>query len=116
MTLNLREDEKQLAPAVETPAAPIAATAVTPPPLAYLRKTCEESLQRLGIDCLDILCMSRVDPSVPVEESVGTLAQMVKEGKTRYIALSEASPESIRRAWTCAAGSSTAATCSSTPT
>lgn len=67
---------------------------------AYLRKTCEESLQRLGIDCLDILCMSRVDPSVPVEESVGTLAQMVKEGKTRYIALSEASPESIRRAWT----------------
>ncbi|MBT6800806.1 MAG: aldo/keto reductase, partial [Rhodospirillales bacterium] len=61
----------------------------------YLRKTCEESLQRLKIDCLDVLCMSRVDPSVPIEDSVGTLAEMVKEGKTRYIALSEASPESI---------------------
>lgn len=66
----------------------------------YLRKTCEESLKRLNIECLDILCMSRVDPSVPIEESVGALAQMVYEGKTRYIALSEASPESIRRAWT----------------
>lgn len=66
----------------------------------YLRKTCEESLQRLGVDCLDILCMSRVDPTVPIEESVGVMAEMVKEGKTRYIALSEAAPETIRRAWT----------------
>jgi len=67
---------------------------------AYLRKTCEESLQRLGTDHLDILCMSRVDRNVPIEESVGAMAKMVQEGKTRYIALSEASPESIRRAWT----------------
>ena len=66
----------------------------------FLRKTCEESLRRLGTDCLDILCLSRVDPNVPIEESVGAMAEMVKEGKTRYIALSEASPESIRRAWT----------------
>jgi aryl-alcohol dehydrogenase-like predicted oxidoreductase len=66
----------------------------------YLRKTCEESLKRLGTDHLDILCMSRVDRNVPIEESVGAMAKMVKEGKTRYIALSEASPESIRRAWT----------------
>lgn len=66
----------------------------------HLRKTCEESLQRLGIDCLDLLCMSRVDPVIPIEESVGVMAEMVKEGKTRYIALSEASPETIRRAWT----------------
>ena len=66
----------------------------------YLRKICEESLRRLGIDCLDILCLSRVDPNVPIEESVAAMAKMVKEGKTRYIALSEASPESIRRAWT----------------
>jgi aryl-alcohol dehydrogenase-like predicted oxidoreductase len=66
---------------------------------AYLRKTCEESLQRLGTDHLDILCMSRVDRNVPIEESIGAMAKMVKEGKTRYIALSEASPESIRRAW-----------------
>lgn len=65
----------------------------------YLRRTCEESLRRLEIDCLDVLCMSRVDPTVPIEESVGALAQMVKEGKTRHIALSEASPDSIRRAW-----------------
>lgn len=67
---------------------------------AYLRKTCEESLQRLGVDCIDVLCMSRVDRKVPIEESVGAMAQMVKEGKTRHIALSEASPESMRRAWT----------------
>jgi len=66
----------------------------------YLRKTCEESLERLGIDHLDVLCMSRVDPTVPIEESVGTMARMVEEGKTRYIALSEASPDSIGRAWT----------------
>ncbi len=66
----------------------------------YLRMICEESLKRLGIDCLDILCMSRVDLEVPIEESVGTMARMVEEGKTRYIALSEASPESMRRAWT----------------
>jgi aryl-alcohol dehydrogenase-like predicted oxidoreductase len=67
---------------------------------AYLRRTCEESLSRLGIDCLDVLCMSRVDRNVPIEDSVGALAKMVEEGKARTIALSEASPESIRRAWT----------------
>jgi len=67
---------------------------------AYLRKTCEESLSRLGTDHLDILCMSRVDRNVPIEDSVGAMAKMVCEGKTRYIAVSEASPESIRRAWT----------------
>jgi aryl-alcohol dehydrogenase-like predicted oxidoreductase len=65
----------------------------------YLRKTCEESLMRLGTDHLDILCMSRVDRNVPIEESVGAMAKLVKEGKTRYIALSEASPASIDRAW-----------------
>ncbi|MFB3062638.1 MAG: aldo/keto reductase, partial [Candidatus Binatia bacterium] len=64
----------------------------------YLIKTCEESLKRLGIDVLDIWCMSRVDPKVPIEESVGAMASLVKQGKVRYIALSEASAESIRRA------------------
>lgn len=64
----------------------------------YLRKTCEESLRRLGTDHLDILCMSRVDKNVPIEELVGAMAKMVQEGKTRHIALSEASPDSIRRA------------------
>ena len=63
----------------------------------YLRKTCEESLKNLGVDCLDVFCMSRVDPAVPVEESVGGMAQLVKEGKTRFISLSECSAESLRR-------------------
>lgn len=64
----------------------------------YLRKTCEESLDRLGTECLDIFCLSRVDREVPIEESVGVMARLVEEGKTRYIALSEASAESLRRA------------------
>jgi aryl-alcohol dehydrogenase-like predicted oxidoreductase len=64
----------------------------------YLMQNCEQSLKRLGIDCLDIFCMSRVDPKVPVEESVGAMARLVEQGKTRYIGLSEASANSIRRA------------------
>jgi aryl-alcohol dehydrogenase-like predicted oxidoreductase len=64
----------------------------------YLMKTCEESLKRLGVDVLDIFCMSRVDPNVPIEESVGGMARLVEQGKARYIALSEASATSIRRA------------------
>jgi aryl-alcohol dehydrogenase-like predicted oxidoreductase len=64
----------------------------------YLIRTCEESLQRLGIDTLDVYCMSRVDPNVPVEESVGGMARLVEQGKARYIGLSEASATSIRRA------------------
>ena len=64
---------------------------------AYLRKTCEESLKNLGIETLDVFCMSRVDPNVPVEESVGGIARLVEEGKTRYIGLSECSAASLRR-------------------
>jgi len=64
----------------------------------YLTQNCEQSLKRLGIDCLDIFCMSRVDPQVPVEESVGAMARLVEQGKTRYIGLSEASANSIRKA------------------
>ncbi len=63
----------------------------------YLRKTCEESLKNLGIERLDVFCMSRVDPNVPVEESVGGMAELVKEGKTRFISLSECSEQSLRR-------------------
>ena len=63
----------------------------------YLRRTCEESLKNLGIEALDIFCMSRVDPNVPVEESVGGMAELVREGKTRFISLSECSAESLRR-------------------
>jgi aryl-alcohol dehydrogenase-like predicted oxidoreductase len=64
----------------------------------YLMKTCEDSLKRLGVDVLDIFCMSRVDPNVPIEESVAGMARLVEQGKVRFIALSEASATSIRRA------------------
>src|SRR5271167_3226692 len=63
----------------------------------YLRQTCAQSLKNLGIETLDVFCMSRVDPNVPVEESVGGLAELVKEGKTRFISLSECSAESLER-------------------
>jgi len=63
----------------------------------YLIRTCEQSLARLGIDCLDIFCMSRVDPRIPIEESVGAMARLVEQGKARHIGLSEASPASIAR-------------------
>jgi aryl-alcohol dehydrogenase-like predicted oxidoreductase len=64
----------------------------------YLTSVCERSLKSLGIEALDIFCLSRVDAAVPIEESVGAMARLVEEGKTRYIALSEAGPDSIRRA------------------
>jgi aryl-alcohol dehydrogenase-like predicted oxidoreductase len=63
----------------------------------YLRQTCEQSLKNLGIETLDVFCMSRVDPNVPVEESVGGMAELVKDGKTRFISLSECSAQSLRR-------------------
>jgi aryl-alcohol dehydrogenase-like predicted oxidoreductase len=63
----------------------------------YLRQTCEQSLRNLGIDTLDVFCMSRVDPKVPIEESVGGMAELVREGKTRFISLSECSAASLRR-------------------
>src|SRR5437868_14610 len=63
----------------------------------YLRQTCEQSLKNLGIETLDVFCMSRVDPNVPVEESVGGMAELVKEGKTRFISLSECSAQSLKR-------------------
>ena len=67
---------------------------------ARLRELCETSLQNLGTDYLDAFCMSRIDPSVPVEESVGGMGRLVEEGKTRFIGLSEASPESLKRGYT----------------
>jgi aryl-alcohol dehydrogenase-like predicted oxidoreductase len=63
----------------------------------YLRQTCEQSLKNLGIETLDVFCMSRVDPNVPIEESVEGMAELVKEGKTRFISLSESSAESLKR-------------------
>jgi aryl-alcohol dehydrogenase-like predicted oxidoreductase len=63
----------------------------------YLRQTCEQSLKNLGIETLDVFCMSRVDPNVPIEDSVGGMAELVKEGKTRFISLSECSAKSLKR-------------------
>ena len=62
----------------------------------YQRQTCEQSLKNLGIEALDVFCMSRVDPNVPIEESVGGMAELIREGKTRFISLSECSAESLR--------------------
>jgi aryl-alcohol dehydrogenase-like predicted oxidoreductase len=64
----------------------------------YVRKSCEGSLKRLGINTIDLYYQHRVDPNTPIEETVGTLAELVKEGKIRHIGLSEASPETLRRA------------------
>src|SRR5262252_7426149 len=63
----------------------------------YLCQTCEQSLKNLGIETLDVFCMSRVDPNVPIEESVGGMAELVKQGKTRFISLSECSAQSLLR-------------------
>jgi aryl-alcohol dehydrogenase-like predicted oxidoreductase len=62
------------------------------------RRACEGSLKRLGIDTIDLFYQHRVDPNVPIEETVGGMAQLVKEGKVRHLGLSEAGPETIRRA------------------
>lgn len=65
---------------------------------AYVRSACEASLKRLGVDHIDLYYQHRVAPDTPVEESVGAMAELVREGKVRYLGLSEASPEQIRRA------------------
>ncbi len=64
----------------------------------YVHEACEGSLKRLGIDCIDLYYQHRVDPKVPVEETVGSMADLVQEGKVRYLGLSEAAPDTIRRA------------------
>ncbi|MFN7116391.1 MAG: aldo/keto reductase [Saprospiraceae bacterium] len=64
----------------------------------YIRKACEDSLRRLKIDVIDLYYMHRRDPNVPVEDSVGTMSDLVKEGKVRYLALSEVSADTIRKA------------------
>src|SRR5205807_7443739 len=64
----------------------------------YVRKCCEDSLRRLGVDTIDLYYQHRVDKTVPIEETVGAMAQLVKEGKVRHLGLSEASPQTIRRA------------------
>ena len=64
----------------------------------YVRRSCEGSLLRLGVDTIDLYYQHRVDPDTPIEETVGAMAQLIKEGKVRYLGLSEASPDTLRRA------------------
>jgi aryl-alcohol dehydrogenase-like predicted oxidoreductase len=64
----------------------------------YIRSACEASLKRLDLDCIDLYYQHRFDPEVPIEETVGTMAELVKAGKVRYLGLSEADPKIIQRA------------------
>jgi aryl-alcohol dehydrogenase-like predicted oxidoreductase len=64
----------------------------------YVRKACDASLQRLGVDHIDLYYQHRVDPKVAIEETIGAMAELVKAGKVRYLGMSEAAPATIRRA------------------
>ena len=64
----------------------------------YVRSACEASLSRLGVDSIDLYYQHRVDQDTPIEETIAAMAELVKEGKVRYLGLSEAGPQTIRRA------------------
>src|SRR6266705_6786217 len=64
----------------------------------YVRTACEGSLRRLGVETIDLYYQHRVDPNTPIEDTVRAMAELVKEGKIRYIGLSEAAPKTLRRA------------------
>lgn len=66
----------------------------------YVRRACDASLQRLGIDRIDLYYQHRVDPTVPIEETIGAMADLVRQGKVRFLGMSEAAPATIRRAHT----------------
>ncbi len=66
----------------------------------YVRASCDASLKRLGVDHIDLYYQHRVDPNVPIEETVGAMADLVRQGKVRYLGLSEAAPATLRRAHT----------------
>jgi len=65
---------------------------------AYVRAACDASLQRLGVDHIDLYYLHRVDPNTPIADTVGAMAELVRAGKVRYLGLSEAAPQTIRRA------------------
>jgi len=65
----------------------------------YVKAACEASLQRLSVDTIDLYYQHRVDPNVPIEETVGAMAELVQEGKIKYVGLSEAGPEDLRKAY-----------------
>ena len=64
----------------------------------YVRQACDGSLQRLGVDTIDLYYQHRVDPNTPIEDTIGAMADLVKAGKVRYLGMSEAAPATIRRA------------------
>lgn len=64
----------------------------------YVAQACEDSLRRLGVDHIDLYYQHRVDPEVPIEDTVGAMAELVKQGKVRHLGLSEAAPATLRRA------------------
>src|SRR5215467_8455103 len=64
----------------------------------YVRSACDASLKRLEVDTIDLYYQHRVDKSVPIEDTVGAMAELVRAGKVRFLGLSEASPKTIRRA------------------
>jgi aryl-alcohol dehydrogenase-like predicted oxidoreductase len=66
----------------------------------YVRSACEASLRRLGVETIDLYYQHRVDPEVPIEETVGAMAELVREGKVRFLGLSEAAADTVRRAHT----------------
>src|SRR5215475_12963655 len=65
---------------------------------AEITRSCDQSLERLGVDVIDLFYLHRVDPNVPIEESVGAMASLVRAGKVRYLGLSEAGPSTLARA------------------
>src|SRR5579864_412329 len=65
----------------------------------YVRSACEGSLQRLGLEVIDLYYQHRADPEVPIEETVGAMAELVREGKMRYLGLSEVNADTLRRAY-----------------
>jgi aryl-alcohol dehydrogenase-like predicted oxidoreductase len=66
----------------------------------YVKQACDASLSRLGVDYIDLYYQHRVDPNIPIEETIGAMSELVQEGKVRYLGMSEAAPQTIRRAHT----------------
>lgn len=64
----------------------------------YVKQSCDASLQRLGVEVIDLYYQHRVDPTVPIEDTIGAMTELVQQGKVRYLGMSEAAPDTIRRA------------------
>jgi aryl-alcohol dehydrogenase-like predicted oxidoreductase len=92
-----RRDEVQLATKFGIVASTDGSRSINGRP-EYVRSACDDSLQRLGVDHIDLYYQHRVDKNVPIEETVGAMAELVEAGKVRHLGLSEAAPETIRRA------------------